>query len=536
MNKINILDCTLRDGGYVNNWDFGHSTIVCIFERLVSANIDIIEVGFLDYREEFDLNRTIQPTTACFDKLFNSCNKKKSLVFAMIDYGTCPLENISLCEESFLDGIRLIFKKPNAKKAIEYGKEIIKKGYKVCFQMVSVTSYRDKEILEFVEEVNKIEVFCVSIVDTYGLMHSKEVLHYFDLLNCNLKSSVFLGYHAHNNFQLAYSNSIELLNKDINRNIIIDGTVYGMGKSAGNTPLELLAMYLNRLNNFQYDIDQILEIIDVNIMKIHIKKYWGYNLLYFLSASNDCHPKYINYLLDKKTLSVKAINNVVKDLPIDYKLNFNKECIEELYCTYQKNTLYKNINIDKLCRELRRKVILILGPGKTIATYEKEILKFINENKSLVVFSANFVSSNIIPHYIFISNSKRYSMMLYDYKSIKTSCKTVATSNITSIDTPFDFMVNYKQFLDENEIIKDNSLIMLLNILQSIEVEKVFLAGFDGFSVNSIENYYSEYMELSADVERLLNVNVAIKERLVEIGDKIKINFITPSIYSKKDE
>ena len=119
-NEIKLVDCTLRDGGYVNDWEFGHSTIICVFDRLVRAGVEIIEIGFLDDRRVYDPNRTIQPDTACYDKIFAGCDKGGSMVVAMIDYGTCGIEHIGPCADSFIDGIRIIFKKPKMKGAIEF--------------------------------------------------------------------------------------------------------------------------------------------------------------------------------------------------------------------------------------------------------------------------------------------------------------------------------------------------------------------------------------------------------------------------------
>lgn len=530
MKNIKLLDCTLRDGGYVNNWEFEHSTMVCMFKRLVDANLDIVEVGFLDDREEYNVNRTIQPTTKCFDEIFKFCNKKNTLVFAMIDYGTCKIENISDCKDTFLDGIRIIFKKPNAKKALEFGRQLMNKGYKVCFQLVSITAYSDRDILDLTDEVNQLGAYCVSIVDTYGLLHNDDLLNYYHLLDHNLNKDIILGYHAHNNFQLAYSNCIDVIKYNTDREIVVDGTVYGMGKSAGNAPLELLAMYLNKTCEKNYDINQILEVIDTNIMKIYNKKYWGYNLLYYLSASNDCHPNYVNYLLSKKTLSVKSINLVLKLIPEKNKLDYDNNIIKELYEEYQKNIDCKETDISELLDKIKDRHILVLGPGKSMIENEVEIKKYITEYNP-IIFAVNFIPERIQCDYLFISNSKRYNMMFNDYNVLSKVTKTIATSNITSVDKSFDYVFNYEKLLDKEEMICDNSLIMLLNAFISLNINSIKLAGLDGFSPAGISSYYNEYLELSTDYQRLQQVNIKIKERLSEMSGKIDISFLTQSLY-----
>lgn len=101
MNNFKLLDCTLRDGGYVNDWEFGHNTLVNIFERVTSSGVDFIEVGFLDQRRDFDVNRSIMPTTECMANIYGGLNSKKTQVVGMIDFGTCDIQNIQLCKDSF---------------------------------------------------------------------------------------------------------------------------------------------------------------------------------------------------------------------------------------------------------------------------------------------------------------------------------------------------------------------------------------------------------------------------------------------------
>ena len=102
MKNIKILDCTLRDGGYLNDWEFGNSSIVNVFERLVSAGIDIIETGFIDDRRPFDYDRTIFPNTDSVNKIFGKLNKGNAVIVGMIDFGTCCIERIHTVSFVFL--------------------------------------------------------------------------------------------------------------------------------------------------------------------------------------------------------------------------------------------------------------------------------------------------------------------------------------------------------------------------------------------------------------------------------------------------
>lgn len=335
MGEIQILDCTLRDGGYINDWEFGNNNLVSIFERLADAGIDMIEIGFLDERRPFDCNRSIMPGTDSVNEIYGYLNRGNAMVVGMIDYGTCGLENITPCEESFLDGIRVIFKKALKEQAMEFCAELKKLGYKVFAQLVSVTSYTDGELMELIRLANEIRPYAVSMVDTYGLMHQNNLMHYFTLLNDNLDPQIALGYHGHNNFQMGYANCIAMLSNEVERMLVVDGSIYGMGKSAGNAPTELIAMYVNQKMGKQYHISQLLEAIDTNISQFYQPASWGYNMFYYLAASNDCHPNYVADLLNKRTLSVTSVNKLLGKLKGEKKLLYDREYMENIYIEYQ---------------------------------------------------------------------------------------------------------------------------------------------------------------------------------------------------------
>ena len=316
-----LLDCTLRDGGYVNDWEFGHDKITEIFKRQVSSGVEMIQVGFLDDRRKFDMNRTIMPDTASANKIFAGLDKGNAIIEAMIDYGTCSLDNIGLhTDDSFIDCIKVIFKEHLMEEALQYCKAIQDKGYKVFANMVNVTTYSDASLKKYAKLVNKVHPFGNSMVDTYGLMHKDQMLHIFQVLDKYIDSDIMMGFHSHNNFQLAYANSVEYLNTGTKRTIVADGTLYGMGKSAGNAPIELLAMYMNEHYGKHYDISQMLEAIDNSIMEIYRKQYWGYSMKFYIASAHKVHPNYVSYLLNKKTLSVKQITEILDSITPEKKM------------------------------------------------------------------------------------------------------------------------------------------------------------------------------------------------------------------------
>lgn len=531
MSEIMLLDCTLRDGGYVNDWCFGHDNLVSIFERLVDAGVDIIEIGFLDERRPFDMNRSIVPDTDSVARIYGKLDRKQAMVVGMIDYGTCGLEHITPCSESFLDGIRVIFKKHLRVQALEFCRSLKELGYKVFAQLVSVTSYSDEEMLDLIRLANEVKPYAVSMVDTYGLMHQNNLLHYFELLNSHLAPEIGLGYHAHNNFQMGYANCIAMLSNRIERTMVVDGSIYGMGKSAGNAPVELIAMHMNNSLGKHYHISQILEAIDANIVQFYQPATWGYNMFYYVAASNDCHPNYVEYLMNKRTLSIKSVNEVLGKLQGEKKLLYDRSYIEQLYIEYQQNEVNDAADRERLKKVLDGKQILLVGPGATMRTQRAVVEKFAAEHHPTII-SINYVPELFKPDFIFLSNSKRYVQLATRLSQEKFS--VIATSNVTGTsEDAFDYVLNYSTLMDRDAEIVDNSLVMLLKTLISVGCRKAVLAGFDGYSSDT-SNYYNTTMEYDFVKDMAEYLNNYTDTFLDRNRDVLEVFFLTDTRYGRK--
>lgn len=531
-NSLQLMDCTLRDGGFINDWLFGTGTIRSIISRLDKAKIDVIEIGFINENRSCDLSRTILPSTEAFAPLLSDLQIDNAEIAVMIDYGTCSLENIQSKNQTCIDVIRIIFKKKDVENALEYCRAIKEKGYKISVQPVSVTSYNAEEFVELVRKINKIDPDVVSIVDTYGLMHNKETSLYFDLLNSELNKNVAIGFHAHNNFQMAYANCILLMNNNLGRRLVLDGSLYGMGKGAGNAPSELLAQYMNENYNHEYDINQLLEAIDVDILKEFSKNSWGYSLKYFIAASQDCHPSYVDYLISKKTLSVENICRILEMIPEDNKLSFNTKLIEELLATVQNNYINDTGYCNRLSEELKGQNIVVLAPGLSINENKKNILKFIEQNNAKVI-SINFLHEDFNVDYVFMGNPKRYSQFFHKIYTSKYTPKVICTSNITASTYPVDFYFDFDCLKLKEPQIRDNPMLMLVKLLQRVGINKLYVAGFDGYKIDANENYYNEYIPLLFCDADVLMRNDLIKQELKSMKEQIELRFITNSIYNK---
>ena len=316
--KSRLLDCTLRDGGFLNDWRFGRERINGITRLLAEAGLDVIEVGFLDAGVSDDADRSILPDMAALTRAFEGVDKRKSEIVAMIDFGTCGIEKLLPADESFADGIRLMFKREVRREAAVFCAEVKAKGYRAFAQPVSATTYSEEELRDLAALANEAGLDGIYIVDTYGLLHRSGVREIFDVLDGELDPSIALGYHGHNNFQMAYANSMEILERETTRDVFVDGSLAGRGKTA-----ELSAMYMNEVLGANYDLGCILEAIEEYILPFGTAPSWGYQFPHFVAAAADCHPNYVAYYR-ARGLPFRRIYTLLCSFEKEERLRYNE--------------------------------------------------------------------------------------------------------------------------------------------------------------------------------------------------------------------
>lgn len=529
MDYIKVLDCTLRDGGFINDWNFGRNAIYNIFTRLVSSGIDIIEVGFLNADYPFDTGRTIMPRSRYLSQVFNIKTQKRPMLVAMVIMGECPIENVDAQQESLVDGIRIVFKNTRIEEGLRFAAKCKEKGYKVFLQPASVTDYTEEAMIRLIEQANEIEPTAVYIVDTYGLMHKDKVFNYFSIMDKYLLPSISLGFHSHNNLQMSYSSAIDLLDIETEREVIFDSSLLGMGKGSGNLNTELIVDYMNKYHNKQYDLTQILEAIDLEILKIRNLYEWGYSFNGFLAASNDCHPQYVRYLTDKKTLSIKSVNIILSQLS-GVKTLFDKGQIEKLYFDFQSKEIDDTIVRQTLKEEFSGKQILLLAPGSSLNKEADKVHKFI-DNERVMVVAVNHNPRDYPVDYYFVNNAKRYSQMA-EFLEQNRTVSIIDTSNITPAYASTQKTLNYRQLLvpGDKRIVSANATLMFFNLLTQLEVPYVYVAGFDGFSGKPTDNYVDSYLSYNTYDDYELQ-NKLISQTIADMRKHLDIRFITTSYY-----
>lgn len=330
MSNVKILDCTLRDGGYVNQWEFGYDNICKIVENLSDAHIDYIECGFVK-AVEYDKNKSLFNNINLLNKILPQISLSKFTL--MINYGDIKIEDIPQCKNKNIL-LRVALKKNVLVEALKFCKQLKQKGYKIFINPMYANMYTSEEMLNIIKKVNEIEPETFTIVDTTGSMKESDISRLFYLIDSNLDKNIALGFHSHNSLKLSFPNAQKLLKLCTNRELIIDSTVFGMGRGAGNLCTEVITQYINENYNGKYDIIPILKTIDGQINPIFTQTPWGYSVPYYLAATNSCHPNYATYLADKKNLSIDTINTILKNIPDEKKTIYDLQLIKQLYLMF----------------------------------------------------------------------------------------------------------------------------------------------------------------------------------------------------------
>ena len=307
-----------------------------------------------------------------------------------------------------------------------------------------------------------------------------------------------------------------------NRELIIDSTVFGMGRGAGNLCSELITQYINDNYDGHYDIVQILKIIDEQINPIFAKTPWGYSVPYYLAATNHCHPNYAKYLVDKQTVPVEIINELLHAIPDNKKAGYDVNLIKQIYLDNFSKNIDDSLVVKKLRRLLNNRELLIIAPGKSLSKEAGKINDFIKKVKPFII-SLNFIPKDYDVNVAFVSNMKRFSS-LDDYDK-----PLLVTSNIENIPEKAN-VLNYSSYLNNSKMY-DNAALMCLKLLKSIGIKEVSIAGLDGFSNIPTENYVSNDLINNARENEFDERNEIMSEELKKVSEKIKLNFITKTQY-----
>ncbi|MEA1984398.1 MAG: aldolase catalytic domain-containing protein [Euryarchaeota archaeon] len=556
--EIKILDCTIRDGGYINNWQFDKGLVREVYRALSKSGVDIVEIGYRGSEKYFDPKKYGRWRFTSEEDMQDVIGGiKGSKIALMGDYGKIDLEHLSECEDSMADVIRIAVHKNNAFKAIALLEKIKEKGYETSLQTMGFTSYTLKERDELKNAIEQSNMDYFYIADSYGSIFPNQIRSIFEpfLELDNIK----LGFHPHNSLQMAFANTLEAINVGVD---IVDGSIYGMGRGAGNLPIETLIAYMQMQSRDRYNVIPILNVLDKYFIEIKKKNPWGYQLPYMLSGMFKCHPYYAKDLVDRREYSIEDIWKVMEIIeemnPVGFDRSIVQNLIEkgiigrfdQIYKSEEKLHLKEHDNENKVhvpyINQHAGRDFLVLANGPSLKEYKDRINLFIKKYNPIIL-GANYLGGMFVPHYHAFNNKKRFTMYgdTVDSRSKLLIGENIPQEMITEYIN-FDYETLYfRDVLDSNFAIQNGRLqsncrtisVLLIGVAIVMGANRIFVAGMDGYT--NTENikkslFYDEKVEPTEEAyllerqqwnELFLN---QIEKYLLENG-KEGIHILTPT-------
>jgi 4-hydroxy 2-oxovalerate aldolase len=506
-NKINLLDCTLRDGGYYNNWFFNKELINEYLKVMDMIKIDYVEIGF----RFLDKAKIKGPCAYSDEKFLRSLKIPKNLKIGIMINASdfvgqkniidLAKKNFKIKKDSVISLVRIACHHHEVKDVLPLVNWLKKSGYKVGVNIMQIPELSNDEIKSVVKEIKKTKADILYFADSMGSLDGARTKKIIYQIKSLWKKST--GIHTHDNMGKALENSLAAINNSVNW---IDCTVTGMGRGPGNTKTENLILELNRKKE---NLINLINLIKNYFEPLKIKYKWGSNPFYYYAGLNSIHPTFVQEMMSDPGFDTEDIIYNLKNLSSVGGRKFSKELI-----SLGKN-YYSRINPGNWepANLLKDRNVLVIGPGSSIIKYKKKMMNFIKKNKPIVfVLNAidpipkQYVHANIVCHTLrLLSDIDKYKktnkFLITPFSSFSKNIKSRLNSKKI---LNFGLQVKGNRFkFEKNYAVLPNSLAITytLGICTSGLCKKIFFAGLDGYSKNSpkkfemddvLQNYSSE--------------------------------------------
>lgn len=528
--NLTTLDCTLRDGGYYNNWDFNEDLVNQYIEKIIESGIDIIEIGFRNF-----LNKTFLGAYAY--SLDNHIKTKKNIrnikIGVMSDASIFFSSNEKISDQvkklylpkknSVISLVRIAVHFKDIDRCLEIVTTLKELGYEVGFNMMQTGGRKDEEIEKAVSLIASWNIVDVLyFADSLGNMTPNEVVKIVQIIKKNWKKEI--GIHTHDNKGLAIKNTLAAIDNGVTW---VDSTLKGMGRGAGNAKSEDLLIELDKLIPNKYYSEGLKKLSSDVFKKLYDKYNWGSSELYSLAADYNIHPTYIQEMVSDERYSDEQIRDIVEYMKNIPSTSYNQDTLDEIRV---KSNSDKNgtWNAKNWCNGSD---ILLIGNGPSIKAYQNNIIDFIINN-TLTILTIN-IQDTIPNKYINGIVSANKSRILMDSKFYsKLDIPLYMPKDLIS-DIPEKNMV-IKKINDYGSRIVKNSFsisqkscvipfqltaIYALALVTMGGAKKIYLAGFDGYEDNKLQN------------EMLSSLNL-----YKENPNSIELMSITPNSYGLNEK
>ena len=495
---MKLLDCTLRDGGYYNSWNFSEQLVTDYLVAIHQSGIDYVELGFRNFPKKTFLGAFAYTS----EEYLNALSLPDTINYAvMID-----AKSILSSEKSIPDAIQQLFvekskskismvriaayfKDVEAAQAIAF--ELHQLGYQIAFNLMQASGQAETLIIETAKNIASWKtVDVLYFADSFGNMDSHEIQRIIHALIQTWSSD--LGIHAHNNMGRALDNSLFAIEAGVQW---IDSTITGMGRGAGNTATEKLLSSLPKKYNHYYPFP-IYELVIHRFEALKKHYGWGDHLLYFLGAQHDVHPTYIQNMLSNSHLGKEELVGSIKFLIAQGGTNqYDGKLLESALslCTND-NDSHGQILKPLFKPKDTKKEVLIIANAPSIEQHQRALELYIKKYQPIVI-SINLVDKInpllidyfCISHNIkFLADYRRYQELNKPLIYPKHRFKEHELSRLNASIHSIDYGVQIKEHtfmphIDFCTIPYDLTVAYALSVALTAQAKRIILAGFDGY-------------------------------------------------------
>ncbi|MBR4758833.1 MAG: hypothetical protein IK078_01610 [Lachnospiraceae bacterium] len=534
-NTIQMLDCTLRDGAYITGGYFGTAAIKGIIEKTQEAGAQLIECGWLkDAAHETGYSYYHVPADL---EQYLGRPKEGVTYLAMIDWDRYQVENLPPCDGKSIHAIRVVFPFGRQKEAIEIGRKIRDKGYLVYFQAANTLAYDDESLRLLAADMNAFRPEGLSVVDTFGAMYFNDLERIAGILDRELLPDIRIGFHAHNNQQLAFALVIRFaeLMAESGRDCIVDATLCGMGRGAGNATTELVAGYLNRQQSGGYDLDAIMDAIDIYMQEFQEKYSWGYSTPYFIAGLYQCHVNNIAYLQSNHRTNARDMRHIIASLSTEERRKYDYDLLEQKYLENQDRKVDDDATAQELRKDLSHRKVVLICPGRS-SLAQKDVIDAYIQKENAVVIGVNAILPGYAYDHIFFVNHARYDYARQAHPETFHKTPKIILSNIKTTAEDGEVIVGYHRAIKRGWEHFDNAAICCLRLMEKLGVKDIAIAGFDGFKHQYNESYADPSLPTLNPAGKWDELNEEIREIYQDFkntqGRRMEITFLTESYFA----
>lgn len=532
--KIALLDCTLRDGAYINGSRFGTSAIKGIIKKLQEARTDIIEVGWLKdaAHEEGSTYYHLPQDAAPY-----MVDRQDGIEYvAMIDWDRYDVDNLPPCDGKSVNAVRVVFPHGKHREGIAVAERVREKGYRIFLQAANTLAYSEADLKDLAQCINACRPVAISVVDTFGAMFEEDLARIVRTLDEALNPAIAMGFHSHNNQQLSFAltmHFVELL-AESERSAIVDASLCGMGRGAGNATTELVASYLDRKQNGNYDMDAILDAIDTYMEPFREAYTWGYSTPYFVAGMYQCHVNNIAYLQRNHRTNARDMRNIIASLSQAERRKYDYDLLERRYLENQSRLVDDEAAVRALRQEFAGRTVLLVAPGRSVIDKRARVHAFIKKEQPVVI-GVNAICDGYAYDYLFFVNSARCDYAKNAHGKTFAETKKILLSSIKTEGAEGELILNFNRAIKRGWPHFDNAVISALRLLNSIGAKKVAIAGFDGFRHAYNESYADPSLPTLNPDNRWDELNVEIsaifEDVLSSTRGSMEISFVTESLF-----